>query len=379
MAFSRHASGRRIELKIVFRADASIQIGTGHVMRCLTLANELARQGHECHFVCREHPGNLGDLIAIQGHALTLLHAPTDHSLDKKGAVSNDYALWLGVPWQEDALQTLVVVLPLKPDWLVVDHYSLDERWECALASVVDNIMTIDDLANRPHNCALLLDQNLGRVASDYDGLVPADCQLLIGPSFALLRPEFSALREQSLKRRINPELKRILISLGGVDRTNVTGKVLAALAASTLPDSTELDIVMGATALYHDEVRRQAADLRFRVTVSVNVSDMAERMFKADLAIGAAGSTSWERCCLGLPSIIIILEENQRSIAEALFKHKAGLLVDDSCFLESFLEVIEMYANEEDERLALTRNTAEICSGEGAIRTAVSMMEALL
>ena len=118
-----------VKLKIAFRADASIQIGTGHVMRCLTLANELKRKGHECWFVCREHPGNLGNLIASQGHGLTLLPAPVIHSLQEKDTASDDYALWLGVPWQEDARQTLDVISPLKPDWLVVDHYALDVKW----------------------------------------------------------------------------------------------------------------------------------------------------------------------------------------------------------------------------------------------------------
>lgn len=358
-------------MRVAFRTDASIQIGTGHVMRCLTLANELTHQGHECWFVCREQPGNLGDLIASQGHGLTLLPAPVNHSPQKKDTASDDYVLWLGVPWQEDARQTLDVISPLKPDWLVVDHYALDAQWECTLASVVSDIMVIDDLANRPHECALLLDQNLGRVASDYDVLLPAECQRLIGPGFALLRPEFAAQREQSLERRKDPELKRILISLGGVDRTNVTGQVLEALATSSLPASTELDIIMGAAAPYLDEVRQQAEQLPFKATVNVNVKDMAERMCLADLSIGAAGSTSWERCCMGLPSITVILAENQRSIAEALSKYKACLLVDTSRVTEELSGLIEMYAGNAEVRLLLTQNAAQVCDGWGAERIA--------
>jgi UDP-2,4-diacetamido-2,4,6-trideoxy-beta-L-altropyranose hydrolase len=188
--------------------------------------------------------------------------------------------------------------------------------------------MVIDDLANRPHECALLLDQNLGRVASDYDGLLPGGCQRLIGPRYALLRPEFAKLREQSLKRRRHPELQRILISLGGVDRTNVTGRVLEALSESSLPTSTELDIIMGAAAPYLDEVRQQAARLPFRATVSVNVRDMAQRMCLADFSIGAAGSTSWERCCLGLPTIVVVLADNQKQSAEFLSKHRIAIIV---------------------------------------------------
>ena len=340
-------------------------------MRCLTLANELAWQGHECWFVCREHPGSLGDLIASHGHGLTFLPAPANDSPQENDTATDGYTLWLGVPWQDDARQTLDVISPLKPDWLVVDHYALDAQWECTLASVVSDIMVIDDLANRPHACALLLDQNLGRVASDYDGLLPAECERLIGPGFALLRPEFAALREQCLERRKDLELKRILISLGGVDRTNVTGQVLEALATSSLPASTELDIIMGAAAPYLDEVLQQAAQLPFKAIVNVNVEDMAQRMCQADLSIGAAGSTSWERCCMGLPSITVMLAENQRSIAEALSKHKACLLVDTPRVAEGLLELIEIYASDAERRLLLIQNAAQICDGRGAERIA--------
>ncbi len=316
-------------MKVAFRADASIHIGTGHVMRCLTLADELTRQGHECRFVCREHEGHHGDLITSKGYGLTLLPSRSDNDLHTTDSGSDNYALWLGVPWQEDARQTLDALTPWQPDWLVVDHYALDVDWERALANAVGSIMVIDDLANRCHECALLLDQNLGRVTSDYDGLLPEDCQRLIGPGYALLRPEFASLRGQSLNRRQQPELKRILISLGGVDRTNVTGQVLDALSESALPASTELDIIMGAAAPYLDEVRQQAARMPFQAAVNVNVEDMAERMCLADLSIGAAGGTSWERCCLGLPAIVLVLADNQKRSAESMSKHGVAVIVE--------------------------------------------------
>lgn len=356
-------------MRIAFRADASIQIGTGHVMRSLTLADELTRQGHECLFVCRAHPGHLGDLILSKDYDLRLLPAATDNQNCLANRSVEDYSRWLGVPWQDDANQTLEVISSLALDWLIVDHYALDARWERAVAGAVGKIMVIDDLANRPHECLILLDQNLGRVASDYDGLLPVDCQRLIGPLYALLRPEFAELREQSLKRRDHTELKRILISLGGVDRTNVTGLILKALAKSSLSASTELDIIMGGSAPYLDEVREQASLLPFNTTVSVNVQDMAERMCLADLSIGAAGSTSWERCCMGLPSITVIIADNQRSIAEVLAKYKAGLLVNTSQIAEELAGLIQMYADSKAEYLLVTRNAAQICDGGGVNR----------
>src|SRR5690554_353365 len=368
-------AGRRwFAVRVAFRADASVQIGTGHVMRCLTLADELTRQGHECRFVCREHGGHLGDLIASKGYGFTLLPAPGDNEVEANDRNSDNYARWLGVPWQEDARQTLDALTPWKPDWLVVDHYALDAEWERALANVVGSIMVIDDLANRCHKCALLLDQNLGRVASDYDDLLPNDCHRLIGPGYALLRPEFANLREQSLNRRQQPALKRILISLGGVDRTNVTGQVLDALSESALPASTELDIIMGAAAPYLDEVRQQATGLPFKATVSVNVTDMAERMCLADLSIGAAGGTSWERGCLGLPAILVVLAENQVAGATALEASGAAVKIDDADQLGATLPSVLVALFEPGRLERMSDAAAGITDGDGLFRVLQAM-----
>ncbi|MCK9246265.1 MAG: UDP-2,4-diacetamido-2,4,6-trideoxy-beta-L-altropyranose hydrolase [Anaerolineaceae bacterium] len=361
-------------IRVAFRTDASVQIGTGHVMRCLTLADELTRQGHECRFVCREHEGHLGDLIAGNGYGLTLLPAHSDNELDTKDSRSDNYTLWLGVPWQQDARQTLDALTSWQPDWLVVDHYALDAEWERALADGVGSIMVIDDLANRCHECTLLLDQNLGRVASDYDGLLPVDCQRLIGPGYALLRPEFANLRERSLNRRKQPELKRILVSLGGVDRTNVTGQVLDALSESALPTSTELDIIMGAAAPYLEEVRQQVAELPFKATVNVGVTDMAERMCLTDLSIGAAGGTSWERCCLGLPVVLVVLAENQVAGATALETCGAAVKIDDADQLLATLPFVLVALFEPGRLERMSDAAAGITDGGGVFRALQAM-----
>lgn len=363
-------------MKVAFRADASVQIGTGHVMRCLTLADELTRQGHECWFVCRKHQGHLGDLITSKGFNLTLLSARTDTASNPENGHPDYYSQWLGVPWEEDARQTLEAISPLNPYWLVVDHYALDAEWERALANAVGNIMVIDDLADRPHQCELLLDQNLGRVASDYDGLLPEHCQRLMSPRYALLRPEFGECRDRSLKRRQHVQLKRILISFGGVDRTNVTGQVLEALAESTLPPSTALDIIMGSAAPYLDKVRQQAARLHFKATVSVNVKDMAERMCLADLSIGAVGSTSWERCCLGLPAILMVLEENQKSAADALKRSGAVIITDNGKGVRAELERL-MHSDACEQSLArMVQLSSNLVQGDGCIRVANELQE---
>lgn len=361
-------------MRIAFRADASVQIGIGHVMRCLTLADELTRQGHECWFICRDHPGHLGDLIISKDHGLTLLPARTGENPQLKNGSSDNYAEWLGVRWENDASQTLNAIRPLKPDWLIVDHYALDAEWERTLVKEVGQIMVIDDLANRPHDCVLLLDQNLGRATSDYDGLMSDSCRLLIGPHYALLRPEFAALRRQSLKRRENPELKRILISLGGVDRTNVTGQVLNALAKSPLPTSTELDIIMGEAAPSLNEVRQQAVRLPFKTTVSVNVQDMAERMCMADLSIGAAGGTAWERCCLGLPAVLVILADNQLAGAKALEVSGAAIAISDAEQVEVMLPSALAGLGSTNRLKRMSDAAANITDGNGIFSVAQAM-----
>ncbi|MDK2776148.1 MAG: UDP-2,4-diacetamido-2,4,6-trideoxy-beta-L-altropyranose hydrolase [Pseudomonadota bacterium] len=359
---------------VVFRTDASVQIGTGHVMRCLTLADELTREGYNCWFVCREHKGNLGDLIRSKGYGLSLLPVQDYSESIFENNSQDDYMSWLGASWQEDANQTLNAIKSLNPDWLVVDHYALDAEWEGRLAASVSNILAIDDLANRDHKCTLLLDQNLGRLSSDYDKFIQGKCIRLVGPRYALLRPEFAEYREESLKRRGNPEFNRILISLGGIDRDNVTGKILDALSDSGIPSDTELDVIMGGSAPHLCEIRKQVSDLPFRANVSVNVKDMAERMYLADLSIGAAGGTSWERCCLGLPTLLIILAENQVAGAKALEASGAAVIIENAYQIKSILpsELVEL--NNPSKLRTMIDAAAKISDGCGVLNVVREM-----
>ncbi|MGD9710315.1 MAG: UDP-2,4-diacetamido-2,4,6-trideoxy-beta-L-altropyranose hydrolase, partial [Halothiobacillaceae bacterium] len=240
-------------MSVAFRVDASLDIGTGHVMRCLTLADALAAGGAECRFICREHPGHLIEHIRGKGYRVDAL--PVGASLlaingEGRPTESPPHAHWLGCRWETDAAETRAILCQDKPDWLVVDHYALDARWEKALKGSYKKLMVIDDLADRPHACDLLLDQNLGREPGDYEALVSAHCRRLIGPQYALLRPEFAALREYSLQRRRRPEPRRLLITMGGMDQPNATGKVLEALKTCPLPSDCQITVVMGASAL---------------------------------------------------------------------------------------------------------------------------------
>lgn len=307
--------------RIVFRADASLQMGTGHVMRCLTLADTLAAAGVDCHFICREHPGNLAAFIRQRGYPVHLLAL----SAIPEQVNPTVHAAWLGAGIAQDAEDTAVLLSHLQPDWLIIDHYALDIRWETPQRLHAAKLMVIDDLADRQHDCDLLLDQNLGRTDTDYAAFIPPHCTTLIGPGYALLRPEFSMLRPYSLQRRQTGALQSLLITMGGVDKDNVTGRILKVLRHSCLPDNCRITVVMGATAPWLQEVTTLAATLPWPVTVQVNVSDMARLMADADLAIGAAGSTSWERCCLGLPTLMAVLADNQREAASYIEKSGAA------------------------------------------------------
>lgn len=301
---------------VIFRADASLTMGAGHVMRCLTLADGLKARGPECVFICREHPGNLLDMIRARGFAAHAL--PMGGEGDSVEG-SPAHAAWLGATREADAEQCLALLDGRAIDWLVVDHYALDARWERRLRPACRKLMVIDDLADRPHDCDLLLDQNLGRRPEDYADRVPGHCRILAGPVYALLRPEFAALREYSLARRAAPRLERLLISLGGVDKDNVTGRVLEALKDCVLTDGLRITVVMGARAPWIEEVRSLARGMPWATEVRVDVNDMAGLMADSDLAIGAAGGTAWERACLGLPCLLLVLADNQRPGAEAL------------------------------------------------------------
>lgn len=367
--------------RIVFRVDASMQIGTGHVMRCLTLARTLADHGAVCEFICRGHSGNLVAHVRDQGfvvHELpgvTQLQAMHGTEAPKPTGRPLAHSSWLGTTQPDDGLACLPILCTGPVDWLIVDHYSLDAEWQNALQPYYQRLMVIDDLADRQHVCDLLLDQTYGRDAADYQSLVPAHCELLCGSQFALLRPEFAALRGKSLQRRHGAPLRQLLISLGGVDQNNVTLHVLKALCGSNLPANCQLVVIMGANAPWRDAVQTYAAAMPWPTRVLVNVSNMAELMATSDLAIGAAGATSWERCCLGLPTLILTLAANQQPTAEALQQVGAAQRVDDA-LSSSITELIDALVRNPQQLADMAKAASEIVDGQGSARVARRLLK---
>lgn len=277
------------------------------------------------------------------------------------------HSSWLGADWQADAEESKVGAGKTAIDWLVVDHYALDSRWEHAMRAYCHCLMVIDDLADRMHDCDLLLDQNLGRNVKDYDGLIKSETTTLIGPQYALLRPEFAALRKQSLARRQNnSQLRHLLVTMGGVDRDNATGQVLAALQPCNLPTNFRVTVVMGLHAPWLTQVRAQAIQMPWLTEVLAGVDNMAQLMAESDLAIGAAGSTSWERCCLGLATIQIALAQNQVTIAQALSDAGAALMLQAENIAQTLPGLIDTITSV-DKLYTTSVASSAVTQGKGA------------
>jgi UDP-2,4-diacetamido-2,4,6-trideoxy-beta-L-altropyranose hydrolase len=276
-------------------------------MRCITIAEELRCSGASVLFICREQHGNMNAFLEKNGFEVVRLRIPKNISSSR--SLSTGYALWLGVSWEDDASQTLMAIKKISPELLIVDHYTLDWRWEERLRPHVGRIMVIDDLANRQHDCDILLDQNLYEsMHTRYAKLVPDKCLQLLGPKYALLRPEFATVRKYMNQR--SGIVKKILVFFGAVDSTNETEKTLDALAGIE-EMRFEVDVVVGKENPRQDRIKEICSSIPM-VRFHCQISNMAELMAAADLAIGAGGGTTWERCVVGLPAIVVAVAENQ-------------------------------------------------------------------
>lgn len=305
-------------MNIVIRADSSTLIGSGHIMRCLTLAERYRKEGNHVAFVCRDLTGNMAYLVLDKGFTLMMLPAA-----EKRHDLTG-YAKWLTVTQAQDAAETIDVIQKMGLiDRLVVDSYAIDATWEKQLRSYVTEIMVIDDLANRQHDCDILLDQNFylnGK--SRYQGLLPEHCRLLLGPKYALLREEFYQIKK-SMRIR-DEQLRNILVFYGGVDATDETSKAVKALQVlryTGVMCDVQVTVVVGASNERKKKIACLCRQTGFRYLCQV--SNMAELMAEADLMLGAGGSTTWERCFLQLPAIVTAVAENQVQICKDCAKEE--------------------------------------------------------
>ncbi len=344
---------------VAMRADASPTIGSGHVMRCLTLAEGLKRRGIEVCFICREGEGSLNSFVEAKGFAL---HGLPDNLEGQ----------------QQDALLTRNIISgwDKKPDVLIVDHYKLDQQWESQLRPLAGKIMVIDDTADRHHDCDILLDQNLvANMEARYKDLVPSSCTQLLGPKYALLRDEFKNLRN-------NPPPKsdgfQILVNFGGGGNVPAWEVSIEALreVKNDLPEDTKIIAVFGNMEVQaRDRLEKNLKQSGLNYEAHSFVSNLAELMAASHMAIGAGGSTTWERCCLGVPSVVLTIADNQVELTEEC--HKIGAIIYaghiGQISEENVATAIQECVQNKD---AIAQKAKDIIDGQGAERVAQKVLE---
>jgi UDP-2,4-diacetamido-2,4,6-trideoxy-beta-L-altropyranose hydrolase len=353
-------------VKVVLRTDASVQIGTGHFTRCLTLANALRARGAETTFVARHLTAGSGDRLEAEGHRLQLIEGGGHPD---ELAHSN----WLGGGQTFDADQTLQLLTGTVVDWVIVDHYALDARWERLVRSKASRILAIDDLADRAHDVDLLLDQNFySDSAERYAAHLSARCRPLLGPQFALLRPEF--LQARALTKVRSNGVRKILVFFGGVDFTDATGRVIDGLDRA-FDKAFALAVVIGAAHPKREEIARKCVERGHECHVQTD--RIAGLMVEADLAIGAPGSATWERCAVGLPAIILSLAKNQRAIAEGVVEHGAALYVgeDDAAAAARVVSLVEELIKDNEKLAAISIAALSLVDARGTDRVVDAML----
>ena len=344
--------------------DASRKVGTGHMMRCLALANEAKQRKWECIFVLRHPEDRIVEYISSFDHRVKKLSSEDDEKITQNTTAHGD---WLPVSQVQDANETAEVICDLKPDWIIVDHYALDAIWFTIIEKTNTKIFVIDDLGDRELICDLLLDQNLGASAEKYDGKLPINCRLLLGPTYALLRSEFKDWREHSVKSRLDRNIENILITMGGVDADNHTLQILKEISKSDYARKCALTVLVGGSYPHTKKLHEFLQTSKLKVSVLSNVNNMAHLMCESDLCIGAAGSTSWERCCLGLPTITFTIADNQIKIAEQLSQRNVAIYSDLTSLLTDFERFFDISGKEL--RRSLSANSYQICDGLGVPR----------
>ncbi|WP_026958010.1 UDP-2,4-diacetamido-2,4,6-trideoxy-beta-L-altropyranose hydrolase [Aliagarivorans taiwanensis] len=354
-------------MRVAFRCDASAVIGTGHVMRCLNLADSMRAIGWQVSFLFCDHGEELDHLIRARNYPLHRLPSPS-------GEVSpEDTHSWLGRASTDDA-QLCKQALPSTVDWLIVDHYAIDSAWHKEMRSHCVNLAVIDDLANRQYDCDVLVDQGLSRQPSEYQDKVPNDCRLLIGSHYCILGESFQHFARQTQQRRSAlTSISTLLINLGGSDKQNLTSDIVKALESSSLNDKCQLVVVLGAANPNVASVEQSCRRSRFQYQIHINTTNMAELMFNADAAIGAAGGTAFERCAMGLPSINCCVADNQQQNLNNLAEAGAALTLDLRNGLQASAVdrlLVQLLQKSQD----LSAHASRLFDARGAIRITMAL-----
>jgi len=307
-------------------------------------------------------------------HGFEVIQLP-GADLGQVTAAPNDESGLERTGWYEDSEATVAAIASLgyRPDWLIVDHYSLDSRWERAVRHAVRSIMVIDDLADRPHDCDLLLDQNFESARHPfYAELIPGSARQLLGTRYALVRPEFRRLRQAALARR-NGEVGRVLVSMGGTDPQNDTAKAISGIAMGS-KSRLAVDVVIGSGNPHREEIRDLCSSM-YNATLHVQTNRMAELMTAADVAINGGGSTTWERCVLGLPGLVAIQSPDQTAVAQGVARRGGQIVLGEARELlaQDYARALDGFVR--NDLVHMSQVAADLCDGEGTARVVAELM----
>lgn len=376
---------------IVFRCDASLTIGSGHLLRCRNLARALKSRNANSVFICRQQSADLITLLKQEFQVLVLSEAPSRSgcSAVEQGQPNERslYARWLPCSEEQDAHDSLRALANSKlpsPSWLVLDHYSLGAGWQNKMLrglrqtdGTAPKMLVVDDLADRAHQANVLIDANRLDAASldpyREKGLVPEACTNLLGPPYALLDPLYPKLQPLVPARS---QLTRVLVFFGGVDIGNHAALTLEALSHPRLLHLA-VDVVLGTAAPHRADVEVRVSQ-RPNTTLHVGLPSLAGLIARADLAVGAAGTTSWERTCLGLPSLVVPLADNQKQGAQALEAAGVARCLDlqpEAETVETLQEVLLELVGAPDALQAMSEACLQIGDGWGLARVVTALL----
>ena len=328
----------------VFRYDASPAIGFGHAVRCSAIAGHLGALGWRTTAAMQGDTAARGSWMRGFDRVVILEAADSD----------------------EPAALRLAAGGPC--DLLVVDHYGWDARRERECRAWAKRIAVIDDLADRNHDCDLLCDSSLGWQPQDYAARVSASTILLLGPRYALLRPGFAKARHR-LERGRPSAVRRLFVNIGATDPTGLLPKIVNGIALTGFAGAA--DIIIASQAPGRAALMRKLETAGFDGLLHVDADNVPELMAQADLAIGAAGATAWERCCLGLPSLVVVAAENQRHVAQGLAAAGAAQVLDSDFSAADLAGLLAPLLSESAKRAAMAHRARRLCDGLGCGRMA--------
>ena len=332
--------------RIYFRCDASTSIGSGHVIRCITLANFLKKKKFDTIFISKKLNGNLFSLILKEKHKII--------SLSKKSTMKNEV---------KEIFKKLKN-FNNKKDWMVVDHYSIGKKWESKIITKIPKLFVIDDLCDKFHLGNVLLNQNyLPGIKKKYRKVLSSKTKTLLGPKYAILNPEYKKARKNvNLKK--DKKFTRVIIFFGGADDKNFTIKCLNIFLKYNL-QNIKLDVVIGQSNKKKKIIKSMVKDTKY-ANLHIQISSLCALMRSADFYLGSGGTTTWERCSLGLPSIVIATGKNQISYNQEL--DKKGVLkylgtaekVNEKQIMSAILKFISSKSNK------MSENAKKITDGKG-------------